>query len=159
MTMFQEATLYSPVIKTEGGKVSVVFAKDHPGFDDAAYQEHRSKIAQIAVRYVPGLAIPDAEYTEAEHQLWRLIGPELAEKHQRYACAEFLLGARRLELPMDRLPQLNEVSVRLRQLTGFTFSPAAGLVDMKDFYASLAEPRFQATQYVRHPSMPRFSPE
>lgn len=157
--MAQEATLYSPVIKSDGGQVCVIFAKDHPGFDDAAYQEHRNRIARLALGYVPGKPIPDVEYTKGEHDLWRLIGPELRDKHQRYACGEFLHGAGLLDLPAGRLPQLNEVSLRLQRLTGFRFTPAAGLVEMRQFYQSLAEPRFQATQYIRHSSMPRFSPE
>jgi phenylalanine-4-hydroxylase len=157
--MAQEATLYSPVIKSEGGNVCVIFAKGHPGFDDPAYQEHRNRIAQAALGYVPGQPVPDIEYTEGEHELWRLIAPELREKHQQYACGEFLRGVGSLDLPTRRLPQLNEVSVRLQRLTGFCFTPAAGLVEMRQFYQSLAEPRFQATQYIRHSSMPRFSPE
>lgn len=157
--MPQEPTLYSPAIHADGEDVSVIFAKGHPGFDDPDYQEHRSNIARIALSYVPGTPIPDVEYTREENELWRLIGPELEEKHKRYACGEFLRGARLLELPARRLPQLNEVSLRLQRLTGFRFSPAAGLVDVHDFYQSLAEPRFQATQYIRHGSMPMFSPE
>ncbi len=159
MIMPQEATLYSPVIKGDGSSACVIFAKEHPGFDDPAYQEHRNRIAQIALGYVPGQPIPDVEYTKDEHELWQLIGSELREKHQRNACGEFLRGASSLDLPMLRLPQLNEVSVRLQRLSGFRFTPAAGLVDMRQFYQSLAEPRFQATQYIRHNSLPRFSPE
>ena len=157
--MPQEATLYSPVINTDGGSACVIFAKDHPGFADPEYQEHRNKIAQLAIGYVPGKPIPDVEYAKDEHELWRLIGSELREKHQRHACGEFLRGGSLLDLPTRRLPQLNEVSMRLQQLTGFHFSPAAGLVDVRQFYQSLAESRFQATQYIRHNSMPRFSPE
>ena len=157
--MPQEPTLYSPVIDADGENVSVLFAKGHPGFDDPDYQEHRSNIARIALGYLPGMPISDVEYTREEHELWRLICPELADQHQRHACREFLRGANLLELPTQRLPQLNEVSLRLRRLTGFRFSPAAGLVDARDFYKSLAEPRFQATQYIRHGSMPMFSPE
>lgn len=157
--MPQEATLYSPLIDTNGDNVRVIFAKGHPGFHDLDYQEHRGRIARLALQYVPGQPIPDADYTEDEHELWRIISPELREKHQRYACREFLRGASLLELPAQHLPQLNEVSGRLERLTGFRFSPAATLVEMRDFYGSLAEPRFQATQYVRHNSMPMFSPE
>ncbi|MFI6448430.1 phenylalanine 4-monooxygenase [Kitasatospora sp. NPDC050543] len=157
--MFEEATLYSPVIKNDRGAVSVVFSKDHPGYHDRDYQEHRAKIADAALRYVPGRPVPDIEYTEQEHATWRLISAELAEKHRRHACREFLAGSERLALPTDRLPQLSEASATVQRATGFRFSPAAGLVGVRDFYGSLADHTFQATQYIRHSSMPRFSPE
>jgi phenylalanine-4-hydroxylase len=157
--MHREAILYSPVINTRDGKVPVVLAKDHPGFNDRSYKERRSRIAQLAHEHVPGEPIPDVDYTKAEHELWQLTCAELRDKHERYACGEFLRGSNLLDLPAHRLPQLNEVSVRLNRLTGFRFSPAAGLVGVQNFYRSLAEPRFQATQYIRHCSMPGFSPE
>ncbi|NBE79821.1 phenylalanine 4-monooxygenase [Micromonospora rubida] len=157
--MFKEATLYSPVIRTENGHVSVLFAEEHPGRHDEAYQRHRARIAKLALDHVPGQPVPDVRYTDEEHELWRLVGAELREKHQRYACREFLDGVRRLDLPTDRLPQLGEASARLTELTGFRFRPAAGIVEMRDFYGSLADGLFQATQYIRHCSMPRFSPE
>jgi len=157
--MFKEATLYSPVIKNENGHVSVIFAEGHPGFRDTPYQEHRARIAESALRYTPGEPAPDIAYTEAEHETWRTVSAELAGKHREHACREFLEAAELISLRHDRLPQLSEVSERVGPLTGFTFTPAAGLVAQRDFYGSLAERRFQATQYIRHPSLPRFSPE
>jgi phenylalanine-4-hydroxylase len=157
--MTQEATLYSPVIANDQGVVSLIFSEDHPGHQDESYQSHRARIAKAALEYRPGDQVPEIEYTEAEHAIWRSLHAELTEKHRRYASREFLAGAEQLALPSDRLPQLREVSERVSRVTGFTFSPAAGLVDQEDFYGSLADSRFQATQYIRHTSMPRFSPE
>ncbi|GHF52361.1 hypothetical protein GCM10010218_37270 [Streptomyces mashuensis] len=157
--MFKEATLYSPVIKEDNGIVSVVFSRDHPGYNDPQYQKHRAAIADAALRHVPGRPAPYIAYTEEEHATWRTVGAELTAKHRTYGCREFLAGVERLALPADRLPQLSEASATIRRATGFTLSPAAGLVGVRDFYGSLADRRFQATQYVRHASMPRFSPE
>lgn len=157
--MSRKATLYSPVIDASGGKVSVILAEEHPGFGDPAYRDHRSRIAQLALGHAPGEPIPHVAYTKDEQELWQLTSGELQVKHQRYACGEFLRGASLLDLPTQRLPQLNEVSTRLERLTGFRFSPAPSLVPLQDFYRTLAEPRFQATQYIRHCSKPRFSPE
>src|SRR6185437_13373282 len=44
-------------------------------------------------------------------------------------------------------------------LTGFRYVPAAGLVPLREFYESLAEGRFHSTQYVRHHSVPLYTPE
>ena len=157
--MVQEATLYSPAITTEGGRTVVVFTPDHPGFSDPAYQQHRAMIADVALGFRLGMPVPEVAYTAGEDELWRVVVTELVAKHEQYACAEFRHGSQLLTLSPDRVPQLGDVAARLRELTGFTFTPAAGLVSVRDFYGSLADRRFQATQYIRHASMPRFSPE
>jgi phenylalanine-4-hydroxylase len=157
--MSTEPTRYSPVIHRRDGRVSVQFSIDHPGYHDPAYQSHRAAIAATALAYRPGQPVPDITYTAEEHELWRIVAAELRDRHERHACREFLLGARELALPTDRLPQLGEASAAIEKLTGFTFSPAAGLVDTARFFASFAERRFQATQYIRHRAYPRFSPE
>ncbi len=68
-------------------------------------------------------------------------------------------GADRLRLPADRIPQLDEVTASLEPLTGFRYVPAAGLVPLREFYGSLADSRFYSTQYIRHHSVPLYTPE
>lgn len=157
--MLKEATIYSPVIRTSNGRIFVQFAEGHPGLHDPEYQVHRAAIAKAAMDHRRGQPAPEIAYTEEEHATWRSVAWELREKHERYACAEALEGTARLGLPADRMPQLREVSETVSGLTGFTFGPAAGLVEQREFYGSLADRHFQATQYIRHHSMPRFSPE
>ncbi|WP_431045778.1 phenylalanine 4-monooxygenase [Streptomyces sp. P1-3] len=157
--MAAQATVYSPLIKTERGKISVEFSADHPGYHDQRYQEHRARIARAALDYRSGRPAPLIDYTDEEHEIWRLINAEFALKHQQYACEEFLEASERLALPTHRLPQLREASATIQRETGFAFEPAPGLVEQRDFYGSLADRRFQATQYIRHSSFPRFSPE
>src|SRR5262249_38432053 len=69
------------------------------------------------------------------------------------------LGAQRLGLPGDRIPQLDEVTSALEPLTGFRYVPAAGLVPLREFYGSLGDGRFYSTQYIRHHSVPLYTPE
>jgi phenylalanine-4-hydroxylase len=157
--MFEEATVYSPVIRQDSGAVSVIFAEEHPGAHDPGYQRHRAAIAELALNYRNGDPVPEVTYTADENELWQLVVSDLLAKHQRWASAEFLDGSRRLGLPTDRVPQLRAVSDRLRTLTGFHFTPAAGIVGLRDFYGSLGDGRFQATQYIRHKALPHFSPE
>ncbi|MEA2322734.1 MAG: phenylalanine-4-hydroxylase, partial [Solirubrobacteraceae bacterium] len=84
---------------------------------------------------------------------------ELRGRHATYACREYLDAKEALALPEDHVPQLDEVTARLRPLTGFRYHPAAGLVPLRQFYGSLAERVFHSTQYVRHPSEPLYTPE
>jgi phenylalanine-4-hydroxylase len=157
--MFEEAQLYSPVTQAEDGSVTVHLSEDHPGKTDPEYQERRNEIASAALAWSRGEPIPQIEYTEEEHEVWRTVQRELAPKHARYACTPFLEAKAALDLPLDYIPQLNEVTDRLKPLTGFHYVPAAGIVPVKEFYGCLADREFHSTQYTRHPSAPLYTPE
>jgi len=133
--------------------------EDHPGFSDPAYRQRRAAIASIGEHHRPGDPLPDVTYTAEEDELWRLVSCELAVKHARSACAQYLAAADRLCLPHDRVPQLSEVSAGIEACTGFRIEPVAGLVPIRRFYRALAERRFLSTQYVRHHSVPFYTPE
>ena len=94
-----------------------------------------------------------------EDALWALVSRELRAKHEQYACAEYLAATDRLALRSDRVPQLGQVTGRLEWLTGFRLEPVPGLVPTRTFYAALAERRFLSTQYIRHHSVPFYTPE
>jgi phenylalanine-4-hydroxylase len=157
--MFEEAQLYSPVTENEDGTVTVELAGDHPGACDPAYRERRNHIAARAVAWQPGEPIPRIEYTEAEHEVWRIVSRELAPKHAKYACREFQEAAAALALPTDRIPQLDEVTAGLQPLTGWSYHAAAGLVPLRDFLGALGDRIFHSTQYIRHGAMPLYTPE
>jgi phenylalanine-4-hydroxylase len=133
--------------------------ESHPGFHDASYRARRAWIAEVGAAYHRGDPIPDVTYSAEEDEVWRKVSAELAGKHRRYACAEYLLGADRLVLPTQRVPQLREVDERIHGLTGFHINPVPGLVPTRTFYGSLAERTFLSTQYVRHYSVPFYTPE
>jgi phenylalanine-4-hydroxylase len=157
--MFEEAQLYSPVTEGDDGTVVVHLGDDHPGLNDPAYRERRNEIAAAALRWTLGEPVPQIAYTEAENEIWRTVSRELRTRHEDHACREFLHAKGRLALPEDHVPQLDEVTDRLRPLTGFGYRPAAGLVPLRQFYGSLADRVFHSTQYVRHPSEPLYTPE
>lgn len=157
--MFEEAQYFAPVETRGDGSVVVELAASHPGFADPVYRERRNAIAGLAVNHRRGEPIPMAEYTEREHGIWSLVTKELAIKHAIYATAEYRHGTARLGLPEDRIPQLEEVSRLLEPLTGFRYLPAAGLVPLRDFYGVLADGYFHSTQYIRHHSVPFYTPE
>lgn len=132
---------------------------DHPGVDDPSYRARRAAIAHVGEQYRAGDPIPDVEYTADEDRLWHVVSSELAAKHERRACHEYLDGARALDLPSERVPQLAEVTARLESLTGWRLEPVPGLVPTRTFYGALAERRFLSTQYLRHHSVPFYTPE
>jgi phenylalanine-4-hydroxylase len=107
----------------------------------------------------PGEPSPRIEYTEAEQTVWRTVCRELFPKYEHLAIREFQEGVERLGLPRDRVPNLDEVSERLEPLTGFRYVPAAGLVELREFYGTLRDRIFHSTQYVRHSDVPLYTPE
>jgi len=139
--------------------MTLALPDDHPGVTDDAYRQRRAAIAESAAAYRPPGPISDVEYTPEEDAVWATVSGELAAKHARLACREYLEAAGRLTLPTERVPQLREVDERLRELTGFRIGPVAGLVPTREFYGALASRRFLSTQYIRHHSVPFYTPE
>lgn len=157
--MFEEGQYFAPVVTNDDGTRSVELGAGHPGLNDPEYRRRRDLIATAADHWVPGQPAPEVAYTEEEHGVWATVSADLMAKHRTYACREYLDGKEALDLPVDRVPQLEELSARLQPLTGFRYRPAAGVVPFRDFYSVLADQEFWATQYVRHHSVPLYTPE
>jgi phenylalanine-4-hydroxylase len=132
---------------------------DHPGFSDPAYRARRDAIAAISSSYEPGGAIPVVPYSDVENEVWRIVLGELDKLHATYAAHDFLVGTERLGLPRDRVVQLAEVTDRLLEISDFRIGPVPGLVPTRTFYGSLADRTFLSTQYLRHESVPLYTPE
>jgi phenylalanine-4-hydroxylase len=150
---------YSPVRTAADGKVRVELAGDHPGFTDLGYRARRDYLAGLAAAWKPGQPVPAPEYRPEEHQVWQTVSASLIDLHDQMACQAFLAGKETLRLPADRVPQLTEVTARLEPVAGFRYHPVAGLAPLRDFYRSFAGGVFWSTQYLRHPSVPLYTPE
>ncbi len=132
---------------------------DHPGFHDAIYRRRRDEIARAALDYREGDAVPNISYTADEQRVWREVWRNLTPLHARYACQEYLDVSKRVALSRERVPQLAEVNARIEPLHGFRMLPVAGLVTAGDFLNRLANAVFLSTQYMRHHSVPLYTPE
>ena len=158
--MFEEGQLYSPVTHDEDGKAVVHLGEEHPGLQRprlprAPQRDRHRGDALVARASRCRTSTTPTSRTRSGARCRR----ELRDKHEKYACREFLEAKAALGLPEDRVPQLDEVTARLQPLTGFEYHPAAGLVPLREFYGSLADRVFHSTQYVRHPSEPLYTPE
>ncbi|HKO97744.1 MAG TPA: phenylalanine 4-monooxygenase [Pyrinomonadaceae bacterium] len=144
---------------TSGRNAIVHLDPDHPGFRDQEYRARRNAIAAIALEYKEGSPVPDAIYTDEEHQLWAIIRNALEPAQEAHACAEYLECVKRMDLPREHIPQLREVSEKINAISGFGLEPVAGLVEPRVFLESLANGVFLCTQYIRHHSTPLYTPE
>jgi phenylalanine-4-hydroxylase len=136
---------------------------DHPGFSDAVYRERRRSIVAAAQGYRHGDAIPAVAYTPQETATWGAVYTKLRSYTQGFACDAynrvFPLLEEHCGYAPNHIPQLQVISEFLQTCTGFRLRPVGGLLSARDFLNGLAFRVFFSTQYIRHHSVPLYTPE
>jgi phenylalanine-4-hydroxylase len=141
-----------------GGDQLVELNPDHPGFRDPVYRARRNAIARLALEHREGTPPPHVAYTDLEHDVWRSVWDHLTPLHAARAVREWRSAAQRLDLDRNRVPQLAEVN-HLTRHPGIEMLPVAGLIEAEGFLTALGRGVFRSTQYMRHHSMPLYTPE
>lgn len=135
---------------------------DHPGFRDPIYRARRNAIAKLALEHREGTPPPVVAYTDVENEVWRSVWEHLTPLHAARAVREWRAAAERLALgDLDfgrRVPQLAEVN-ELTRSCGIEMYPVGGLIAAQQFLTALGRGVFRSTQYMRHHSMPLYTPE
>jgi phenylalanine-4-hydroxylase len=98
-------------------------------------------------------------YTSLEHATWdRLYERQLSLLKGR-VVPEFLSGLDLLDMGRGGIPDLQQVSERLMQLTGWRVETVPGLVPAEDFFRHLANRTFVAGRFIRTPEQIDYIPE
>uniref|UniRef100_A0A493TAQ5 Biopterin-dependent aromatic amino acid hydroxylase family profile domain-containing protein n=1 Tax=Anas platyrhynchos platyrhynchos TaxID=8840 RepID=A0A493TAQ5_ANAPP len=128
----------------------------------------RLNVLQLPVRVLlssspfSGDPVPKIEFTEEEVKTWGTVYQELNKFYPAHACREYLK-----HLPLlkycgyreNNIPQLEDVSLFLKERAGFTIRLVVGYLSPRDFLVGLAFRVFHCTRYVRHGSDPLYTPE
>jgi len=98
---------------------------------------------------------PDANgfirYSETEHATWRELFARQLPMLEGRVCQEYIDALALLDLPRDRIPQLDEVSSQLMKHTGWSVAPVPALIDFTSFFRLLANRQFPAATFIRRP--------
>lgn len=136
---------------------------DHPGFSDPVYRQRREVILESANTFKLGDSIKRIDYTPEEIKTWSVVYNKLTPLLKKHACAEHVrmmpLLVENCGYRADNIPQLQDISMFLKECTGFTMRPVGGLLSARNFLYGLAFRIFFSTQYIRHGSKPLYTPE
>jgi phenylalanine-4-hydroxylase len=90
------------------------------------------------------------DYSPEENRVWKTLFERQKKCLPGRACDEYLIGLKSLGLTADLIPQLPEVTDRLRALTGWEVVPVAALISAREFFELLASRKFPAATFIRH---------
>ena len=81
-------------------------------------------------------------WSDEENKIWHDLISRQLSCIDGAACDEYIEGLQKLNLPMDRVPQLEEVSEVLRKETGWQCEPVPALIGFGEFFRLLSEKKF-----------------
>lgn len=112
--------------------------------------EHRSAFPDIRADFTVDQNW--SAYTSENHAVWANLYRRQTALLAGLAAAPFLEGVRAIGLDSSRIPDMEALSARLMNRTGWRIVPVPGLVPDDIFFAHLAARRFPACVTIRKPS-------
>jgi len=110
--------------------------------------------------YAPYLAQQDhAAYTPDQHATWAELVSRRMPQLARHAAEEYLEGFAIIGLREDTLPNLEEISLRLKPRTGWSTVPVTGFMPGPAFFSMLASRQFPTTTWLRSRDSLEYTPE
>lgn len=88
-------------------------------------------------------------WSEEENKIWSELITRQLKCIEGKACDEYMVGLDKLQLPTDRIPQLEEVSKVLRESTGWECAAVPALISFDKFFELLANKKFPVATFIR----------
>lgn len=88
-------------------------------------------------------------WSDDENQVWHDLITRQRNIIKHRACDEFIYGLEKLNLPNNRVPQLQEVSAVLKETTGWEVAPVPALIPFSTFFELLADRKFPCATFIR----------
>lgn len=99
------------------------------------------------------------QYTDEQHAVWAELVQRRWPQLESYACREYLEGYEFIGLKNDRLPNLGEITERLRPRTGWGTTPVSGFLPSDAFFEMLDARMFPTTTWLRSRDSLAYTPE
>ncbi|MCA9507756.1 MAG: phenylalanine 4-monooxygenase [Myxococcales bacterium] len=91
----------------------------------------------------------EVDFSAEEDSVWKILYERQIELLPQRACNEFMDGIKILELNPCKVPQPNEVSRKLKQVSGWSLAPVKALISFKEFFELLSLRKFPAATFIR----------
>ncbi|AGH97105.1 phenylalanine 4-monooxygenase [Micavibrio aeruginosavorus] len=88
-------------------------------------------------------------YTDEEHETWRLLYERQRTLMPGRACKEFLQNMDALGIGDQQIPRFTELNKKLKALTGWEIVAVEGLIPDAPFFQLLADRKFPAGSFIR----------
>lgn len=133
------------------------------GIHDAERLDHTDAPLLLLHFRAAGQEIPRVAYTKNEVETWGVVYDKLRGYTAQFAVSQYNEILPQMEqhcgYSRTNIPQLQDISGFLKSRTGFSLRPVGGLLSARDFLNGLAFRVFFSTQYIRHHSVPLYTPE
>jgi len=100
-----------------------------------------------------------SSYTEEQHETWAELVSRRMPQLAVHAAEEYLEGFAVIGLKNDRLPNLSEISQRLRPRTDWNTVPVSGFMPGPAFFEMLSLRQFPTTTWLRRRDSLEYTPE
>jgi len=90
------------------------------------------------------------QWTDIENQTWQTLSERQHVTIKDRACDEFIVGLQELDMPTNRVPQLQDLNKKLAK-TSWEMVAVAGTVYVDEFFTMLKNRKFPVANFIRVP--------
>jgi monomeric phenylalanine-4-hydroxylase len=90
-------------------------------------------------------------YTEEDHNVWKTLCERQGKLDQKGISRDYLKGFINLEIDREKVVRIEDVSKRLKAISGWTLVPVTGLLPTRDFFYMLINKKYPVTVPIRKP--------